>query len=115
MRVVIGWIRASRQDLSKEVGMMSSEQVAFEELRIAERISSGLAGEKFERIGGCEDGGECGETKERDGKLADSLEILSLKNERKEEASCDAEEQTGKEGGADNDSSESNADHSFLD
>lgn len=46
MSVVIGIKRASRQDLSKTVGITSSEQVESEEFKIAFLTSSGVAGER---------------------------------------------------------------------
>src|SRR6267154_4099457 len=46
MRVVIGKMRTSRQDLRREVGMKSREQVALEEDKIAERTSAVVAGRK---------------------------------------------------------------------
>src|SRR6267154_2970696 len=52
MRVVIGKMRTSRQDLRRVVGMKSREQVALEEDKIAERTSAVVAGRKDERSGG---------------------------------------------------------------
>src|SRR6267154_1615345 len=52
MRVVIGKMRTSRQDLRRAVGMKSREQVALEEDKIAERTSAVVAGRKDERRGG---------------------------------------------------------------
>src|SRR6267154_1080016 len=61
MRVVIGKMRTSRQDLRTAVGMKSREQVALEEDNIADRTSAVVAGRKDERRGG-----ERGEEGERD-------------------------------------------------
>ena len=52
MTVVIGISRDSRQDFSKKVGMESSRQLAFDEVRMMFLISSGVAGGKSERLGG---------------------------------------------------------------
>src|SRR6267154_540543 len=52
MRMVIGKMRTSRQDLRREVGMKSRDQVALEEDKRAERTSAVLAGRKDERSGG---------------------------------------------------------------
>jgi hypothetical protein len=54
--VVIGIKRASRQDLSKVVGIISSEHVESEEFKIAFLTSSGVAGERQLSRGG----GVCG-------------------------------------------------------
>ncbi len=47
--VVIGWIRASRQDLRSVVGMTSREQEALEADRMAHRTSSQVAGVSEDR------------------------------------------------------------------
>ena len=60
MIVVIGRIRESRQDLRRNVGIVSSEQVAFDEIKIAFRTSLGLARENSTKPGGVEVGGKCG-------------------------------------------------------
>ena len=52
MTVVIGLSRESRQDFSKKVGMESSKQLAFDEVRTMFLISSGVAGKNVERLGG---------------------------------------------------------------
>ena len=52
MMVVIGCRRDSRQDFSRKVGIESSEQLAFDEVKIMFLISSGVAGKKVERLGG---------------------------------------------------------------
>ena len=57
IRVVIGKMRTSRQDLRREVGIKSREQVALEEDKIAERTSAVVAGRKDERRGGGIGGG----------------------------------------------------------
>ena len=46
MTAVIGLSRESRQDFSKKVGIESSRQLAFDEVRMMFLISSGVAGEK---------------------------------------------------------------------
>ena len=46
MILVIGTMRVSRQDLRRKVGIVSREQVALEELRMARRTSSGEVGEE---------------------------------------------------------------------
>ena len=51
-RVVIGLIRASRQDFRRKVGMGSKLQVALEEERIALRTSASVAREKVDKEGG---------------------------------------------------------------
>ena len=61
MMLVIGSRRESRQDLSRNVGIISRAQEAFEDLRIAVLTSSMLAGEKGERQGGTIGGIVCGE------------------------------------------------------
>ena len=48
MMVVIGCRRDSRQDFSRNVGIESSEQLAFDEVKIMFLISSGVAGKKVE-------------------------------------------------------------------
>ena len=52
MTVVIGLSRESRQDFSKKVGMESSKQLEFDEVRTMFLISSGVAGKKVKRLGG---------------------------------------------------------------
>ena len=52
MTVVIGLSRESRQDFSKKVGMESSRQLAFDEVRMMLLISAGVAGGKSGRLGG---------------------------------------------------------------
>jgi len=42
MMLVIGVIRESRQDLRRKVGMVSREQVALEDIRMACRTCNGL-------------------------------------------------------------------------
>ena len=49
IRVVIGLIRASRQDFRRKVGIGSKLQVALEEERIALRTSASVAGEKVDK------------------------------------------------------------------
>ena len=57
MIVVIGRSKESMQDFKSLVGIRSSEQVEFEEERIALRTSREDAGKKSERGGGTEGGG----------------------------------------------------------
>ena len=54
--LVIGSSRESRHDLRRKVGMVSREQVEFEESRIACLTSSVVAGVKTEREGGVDGG-----------------------------------------------------------
>ena len=54
MMVVIGGNKESRHDLRRKVGMMSSEEVAEEEARIAFLTSRRSAGGKYEHVGGGE-------------------------------------------------------------
>jgi hypothetical protein len=56
--LVMGRMRESRQDFKSDVGMISREQVEFEDLRIKLRISRGEAGENARRVGGGVDGVE---------------------------------------------------------
>ena len=58
IRVVIGLIRASRQDFKRKIGIESKLQVALEEERIALRTSASVAEEKEGREGGVRGGGE---------------------------------------------------------
>ena len=57
MMLVIGVIRESRQDLRRKVGMVSREQVALEDIRMACRTSSWLVGEKVMKDGELDEGG----------------------------------------------------------
>ena len=50
--VVIGSRRHSMQDFSKKGGIESSELLAFDEVKMMFQISSGVTGEKIERLGG---------------------------------------------------------------
>ena len=52
IRVVIGWIRASRQDFRRKVGIGSKLQVALEQESIVLRTSASVAGEKMDKEGG---------------------------------------------------------------
>ena len=52
MILVMGKTKESRQDLRRKVGMMSREQVALEEDRIAARTSAVFVGEKELKDGG---------------------------------------------------------------
>jgi len=55
--LVMGVMRESRQDLRRKVGIVSREQVALEDIRMARRTSSWLVGEKVLKDGGLEEGG----------------------------------------------------------
>ena len=101
MIVVIGKMRASRQDLRRWVGIESRVQVASEEERIAERTSSTAARENVDREGGGNGGGESGEQAALlvGFREAQSLVILSPKNLRKEEASWAWSLLVGRRGG----------------
>jgi hypothetical protein len=79
MMVVIGLIKASRQDFKRKVGKISSAHVASEECSMAVRTSSVEAGVKLERQGGGVGGAECEGMAAVGGKEADNFEILSLK------------------------------------
>ena len=116
MIVVMGWIRASRQDLRTWVGMKSRAQVALEENVIAFRTSASVVGEKNDKDGGGNCGGECGEIMGLPGTIKEeqSLAILSLKKLRKLEASCEGELHVGRQGGILRDRRESRADHNFF-
>ena len=83
-RLVIGMRSEGRQFFKRKVGITSREHEASEEARIADLISSGVAGEKRSKIGGVE-GGEIlvKELVELErGKAEHNLEILSLKKFR---------------------------------
>ena len=56
MILVMGSIRESIQDLRRNVGIVSREQVAFDEIKIAFRTSAELAGENVVKDGGVEVG-----------------------------------------------------------
>ena len=57
MMLVMGVMRESRQDLRTKVRIVSREQVALEDIRMARRTSSWLVGEKVLKDGGLEEGG----------------------------------------------------------
>ena len=109
-------MRASRQDLRSWVGMGSRAQVALEENIIALRTSTSDAGEKNDKDGGGNNGGECGDFMVLPGRIKEeqSLAILSLKKLRKVEASCEGELHVGRQGGILRDRRESRADHDFF-
>src|SRR6267154_6070816 len=79
MILVMGVIRESRQDLRRKVGMISREQVALDDIRIARRTSSWEVGEKVLKDGGLEVDGRLGEEVEFGVREDDSIVILSLK------------------------------------
>ena len=74
--LVMGSKRESRQDLIRNVGMISRAQEALEDLRIAALTTSLLAGEKDERLGGTRGGSMCGETLLLEVKAEQSLVIF---------------------------------------
>jgi hypothetical protein len=90
--LVMGRMRESRQDFKRDVGMMSKEQVEFEDLRMKFRISRGVARVNEKRVVGGVGGGEYGSKCCETGKEAVSLEIFSEKKVRKEEARVDGSE-----------------------
>ena len=79
MSLVIGWISESRQDLRKKVGIVSREQEALDELRMAILTSSVDAGEKLDNDGGEQCGVKSGEIFELGENEEDNLVILSPK------------------------------------
>ena len=116
MRVVIGKMRTSRQDLRREVGMKSREQVALEEDKIAERTSAVVAGRKDERRGGWMGGGRWREEegREEEEKEEVSLRILSPKKFKKEVARREGEEEGGRGETDLRERRESREDHNLL-
>ena len=108
-------MRASRQDLRSWVGMGSRAQVALEENIIALRTSTSDAGEKNDKDGGGNNGGECGDFIILPGRIKEeqSLAILSLKKLRKVEASS-GELLVGRQGRILRERRESRADHNFF-
>ena len=100
IRVVIGMISASRQDLRSLVGIKSEEQVESEARNIALRTSSEVAGEKEERGRGGKGGWRFGAlSADIGGSLEQSAVILSSKNCKNEAARADGEEKDGKDKG----------------
>lgn len=87
-KVVIGGKSASRQDLRRNVGMMSSEQEESGEERMILRTSSVVVGEKELKNGGVTGGEICGEEREAC-KDERSLLILPLKRLRNAEGSAE--------------------------
>lgn len=85
---VMGWRREGRQAFKSQVGIGSRGQVELEEERMAAETSEREAGAKQGRMGGGTGGGMWGleEEAEEERKEAESLEILPLKKERKEDA-----------------------------
>ena len=96
--VVIGCMRASKQDLRSWVGTESRARVALEENIIAFRTSALVVGEKNDKEGGGNSGGECGDFIALTGTIKEeqSLAILSLKKLKKVEASCEGELHVGR-------------------
>ena len=111
--VVVGESRESRQDLSRKVGMMSSEQVVFDELSMMVRTSSAEAGVKLARQVGVKVFGSCGGAG-FEGKEAVNFVILSLKKRRNDEASEVGDEALGNVLGQERDSKELRVDQSFF-
>jgi hypothetical protein len=112
--VVIGWIRELRQDLRRKVGMVSRVQDALDDMRMACRTSSELAGEKLSSLGGGKSGAICGEEFVLLGREEHSLVIFWSKNWRKELASEEGEMKLGSTGGQFRESRESRVDHNFF-
>ena len=56
MILVIGRIRESRQDLRRKFGILSRQQVALDEIKIAFRTSLEVARENSAKTGGIEEG-----------------------------------------------------------
>src|ERR1051325_10025173 len=117
MIVVMCWIRASREDLRSWVGMESRAHVALEESIIVFRTSASIVGEKNDKDGEGNCGGECRAIMGLPGTIKEeqSLAILSLKKLRKVEASCEGELHVGRQEGILRDRRESRADHNFFD
>lgn len=102
MMVVIGVSKESRQDLRRKVGMMSSEDEAEEDERMAFLTSWMSAGRKVEQAGGggveVKEEKVCGKSVEET-RVEESLQILSWKKLRNEEAIESAEGELGRTGG----------------
>ena len=79
MILVMGTMSESIQDLRRRAGIISREQVASEEERIADLTSSVVAGQKWESKGGV-GGNDGGDEAVDDGNVEQSLVILSSKN-----------------------------------
>ena len=80
MILVIGRIKESRQDLRRKVGIISREQVAFDEIKIAFRTSLEVARENSDKTGGIEDSGKWGEELTLGTRDEQSLIIFHWKN-----------------------------------
>ena len=85
---VMGWRREGRQDFKSQVRIGSRGQVELEEERMAAETSEGEVGKKQGGRGGGRGGGMWGleEEAEEERREVESLEILPLKKERKEDA-----------------------------
>ena len=114
MILVIGRIRESRQDLRRKVGIISREQVAFDEIKIALRTSLEVARENSSKAGGIEGGGKWGDKFVFGTKDEQSLIISSLKNFRKEVAKIEEEIEVGSTEGGLRERRDWRVDHSFL-
>ena len=77
--LVIGWMSESRQVLRKKVGIVSREQEALDDLRMAILTSSVEAGEKLDKNGGEHFGVKLGGIVGLGEKEEDNLVILSPK------------------------------------
>src|SRR6266516_4580234 len=95
MILVMGSFRESIQDLRRNVEIVSRKQVAFDEIKIALRTSSELAGENVVKDGGVEVGAMLGEELEFGARAEHSLTIFSLKNFRKEFANIEEDMDVG--------------------
>jgi hypothetical protein len=114
MILVIGVVKESRHDLRRKVGITSREQVALDDIKIAFRTSSELAGEKLERHGGISVGEIWGEEVKFGAREEHSLLILSLKKLRKEFAKCEEDKELGSTGEELRERRDCRVDHSFL-
>jgi len=114
MILVIGRINESRQDLRRKVGIISREQVAFDENKIAFRTSLEVARENSDKTGGIEEGGKWGEELTFGTRDEQSLIILSLKKLRKEVAKVEEDIEVGSTDGGLRERIDWRVDHSFL-
>ena len=114
MILVIGRIRESRQDLRRKVGIISREQVALDEIKIAFRTSLEVARENSAKTGGIEEGERWGEELTFGTRDEHSLIISSLKNLRKEAARVEEEMEVGSTDGEFRERRDWRVDHSFL-
>ena len=113
MIFVIGRIRESRQDLRRKVGIISREQVAFDDIKIAFLTSLEVARENSAKTGGIEEGGKWGEDLTSGTKDEQSFIIFSLKNFRKEVAKVEEEIEVGSTDGGLRERRDWRVDHNF--